>query len=223
MGWFVGISTRTPTTSICLTAAPSSRAPGALLYFWTLVKGHSPCQRTPAIGACPPAPRLQRCGKPLAGAVVRATSGTGPSRGTVIPGPGPGQAVSGKTRLGQGSLDERAVQPHRPGRYLPRGPPRLLDGFRIALPQRGRDHLLDERDLALRRRADGPQVPCLHAVPAQHRRGGRHLGRVPAVRSAHPADQPERLELGELLLVDPGRVQELAAAQRAAGRGARPA
>ncbi len=30
MGLFVGISTRTPTTSICLTAAPSSHAPVAL-------------------------------------------------------------------------------------------------------------------------------------------------------------------------------------------------
>ena len=29
MGWFVGISTRTPTTSICLTAAPSSPASAA--------------------------------------------------------------------------------------------------------------------------------------------------------------------------------------------------
>jgi hypothetical protein len=37
MGWFVGISTRTPTTSIFLTAAPSSRAAEAVPQSWTLL------------------------------------------------------------------------------------------------------------------------------------------------------------------------------------------
>ena len=64
-------------------------------------------------------------------------------------------------------------------------------------------------------------MPRLNAVPAQHGGGGRHLERVPAVHPADPADQPERLKLGQLLLVDPGRVEQLPPAQRAAGRGAR--
>src|SRR5580704_11927294 len=46
MGWFVGISTRTPTTSIFLTAAPSSYAPDALPHAWAL-RWALPSQRTP--------------------------------------------------------------------------------------------------------------------------------------------------------------------------------
>src|SRR5262252_7504984 len=42
MGWFVGISTRTPTTSISFTASPSSPAPHTLA-----VRAALPCQRTP--------------------------------------------------------------------------------------------------------------------------------------------------------------------------------
>jgi len=48
MGWFVGISTRTPTTSIFLTAAPSSYAPDALPHAWAL-RWALPCQRTPVL------------------------------------------------------------------------------------------------------------------------------------------------------------------------------
>src|SRR6516165_6771751 len=67
MGWFVGISTRTPTTSICLTAAPSSRAPGALPYFRTLVKGHSLVNVHPLPERARPCPDCTRREYPFRG------------------------------------------------------------------------------------------------------------------------------------------------------------
>src|SRR5258707_1355193 len=216
MGWFVGISTRTPTTSICLTAAPSSRAPDALPHFWTLLKG------TPFVNVHPLSRRSRRgpmasARKPGRKSGSPAMSCAGPPESAVpVHGPALGRVVSGEPGLGQGGLDERLMQAHRHSRYLSRGPPRLLLGLRIALPQRGRDHLLDERDLAVHRRPDGPQVPGLNAISAQHRGGGRHLECVLAVCPADSPDQPERLKLGQLLLVDPGCGDEIAPAQRAA-------
>src|SRR5215467_5114195 len=158
MGWFVGISTRTPTTSICLTAAPSSRAPDALPHFWTLLKGtpfvnvhplsrrsrRGPTASCPfarprrplfpdASCAGPPEPAPHR-GGPVRGvarrlsgrarrvrARGRAAAGRGAlrdplrraaaGRGRAVRGAGLGQAVAGEAGLGQGRLDERAVQP----------------------------------------------------------------------------------------------------------------
>src|ERR1700727_1092572 len=56
MGWFVGISTRTPTTSIFLTAAPSSYAPDALPHAalrWALPSQRTPVPAESAVAAGP--------------------------------------------------------------------------------------------------------------------------------------------------------------------------
>src|SRR5260370_25452994 len=219
MGWFVGISTRTPTTSICLTAAPSSHAPDALPHFWTLLKGTPFVKVHPLSGRSRRAPTASRPGTGRRAAARRAAaSRTDPpeSAGAWI-----GKAVPREPGLGQGGLDQRAVQPQRQRRDFPRRPARLLPGPGVTLPQRRRDHLLDERDLALGRCPDGTQVPRFHAVPAQRGRGAGDLERIRAVYPPDPADQPERLQLGQLLVVDPGRGEQLAPAQRAAPRGAR--
>src|SRR3984957_3281515 len=60
MGWFVGISTRTPTTSIFLTAAPSSYAPDALPHAgalrWALPSQRTPVPAESAVAAGPGGP-----------------------------------------------------------------------------------------------------------------------------------------------------------------------
>src|ERR1700683_2724707 len=104
-------------------------------------------------------------------------SRTGGTRWGAWPGARPG--IAGKPGLGQGGLDERAVQPHADRRYLPGRAPGLLPRLRVALSQGGRDHLLDERHLALDRGPDGPQVPGLDAIPAEHGGGRRGPGGVP--------------------------------------------
>src|ERR1700683_1812719 len=139
-------------------------------------------------------------------------STTGGTRWGAWPGARPGAA--GKPGLGQGGLDERAVQPHADRRYLPGRAPGLLPRLRVALPEGRRDHLLDERHLALDRGPDGPQVPGLDAIPAEHGGGRRDLERVPLVHPPGPADQPEVLQLGKLLLLDPRGGPGVAAAPR---------
>src|SRR5258708_27151256 len=151
MGWFVGISTRTPTTSICLTAAPSSRAPDALPHFWTLLKG------TPFVNVHPLSRRSRRgpmasARKPGRKSGSPAMSCAGPPESAVpVHGPALGRVVSGEPGLRQGGLDERLMQAPRHSPYLSRGPPRLLLGLPLALPPRGSDPLIGTRQTSLQR------------------------------------------------------------------------
>src|SRR3979409_2009724 len=108
MGWFVGISTRTPTTSICLTAAPSSHAPDALPHFWTLLKG------TPFVNVHPLSGRSRRAPPASRPAPERRPAGPQAAASRTTPpesaGAGIGNAVPLEPGLGQGGLDQRAVQ-----------------------------------------------------------------------------------------------------------------
>ena len=154
MGLFVGISTRTPTTSICLTAAPSSHAPHALPSVAIPAYCHSPwlgrhslCQRTPGIAGRPlDAPGLAAAGpahalapptpRPAAGGVLAGRAGpAGPGRGR---GHGPGPASASAP-----SISARCSRSASAGE-LAGGLPRQLAGPGAALPQDRRDHALDQ-------------------------------------------------------------------------------
>src|SRR5258708_6761861 len=88
MGWFVGISTRTPTTSICLTAAPSSRAPDALPH-WTLLKG------TPFVNVHPLSGRSRRGPTASCPAARRRRAGHGWHHALTPPNPRPRRIAPG--------------------------------------------------------------------------------------------------------------------------------
>jgi hypothetical protein len=76
-----------------------------------------------------------------------------------------------------------------------------------------RHDLLDQGGLPVGRGPDRPQVPGLHAVLAQcgHRPG--HGEGVLAVLPAHPADQAVLLQLGQLRVIDPRGLKQLAPGQ----------
>src|SRR6266568_4394932 len=218
MGWFVGISTRTPTTSISFTATPSSPAPHVSVVpcraHGTPLSTYTPCPRTrtPAWAGTRDRRSQPRGGRRLAGSRARVldarprlavpdpvpAAGPRPWRGHAILTARPGREAG----LAQRGLDQDAVQPEQQGRNLPSGPPRSLPGLRAALAQRGRDNLLDQRDIPVRRRPRRPQVPGLHPVGGQHGDGAGDIERVLAVEPSDPADQAVGLELGQLLLVN---------------------
>src|SRR6266571_3427884 len=228
MGWFVGISTRTPTTSISFTATPSSPAPHVSVVpcraHGTPLSTYTPCPRTrtPAWAGTRDRRSQPRGGRRLAGSRARVldarprlavpdpvpAAGPRPWRGHAILTARPGREAG----LAQRGLDQDAVQPEQQGRNLPSGPPRSLPGLRAALAQRGRDNLLDQRDIPVRRRPRRPQVPGLHPVGGQHGDGAGDIERVLAVEPSDPADQAVGLELGQLLLVNAGRVEQVAPA-----------
>src|SRR5258708_31146925 len=97
MGWFVGISTRTPTTSIFLTAAPSSYAPDALPHAWAL-RWALPCQRTPVL---PESAVVAGRGGPAAGGGNRGPARPAHASDLARSGPGPGQSEA-RSRAGPG-------------------------------------------------------------------------------------------------------------------------
>jgi hypothetical protein len=102
------------------------------------------------------------------------------------------------------------VQPQGEVRDLPGGLRGRVPGSRAALAELRRHYLLDQVGLAVGRSLDRPQVPGLHSVLAErgHRSGDRE--RLRAVLPADPADQAVVLELGQLLILDSGRLEELA-------------
>jgi hypothetical protein len=119
------------------------------------------------------------------------------------------------------------VQPQGKVRDLPGGLRGRGPGPRAALAELRRHYLLDQVGLPVGRSLDRPQVPGLHSVLAErgHRSGDRE--RLRAVLPADPADQAVVLELGQLLILDSGRLEELAPghvggrARRAAARSPR--
>jgi hypothetical protein len=95
-------------------------------------------------------------------------------------------------------------------RDLPGGPGRRVPGPGAALAELRRHHLLDQVGLPVDRDLYRSQVPGLHPVLAQrgHRAGDRE--RLRAVLPADPTDQAVILELGQLLVVDVRRLEQLA-------------
>jgi len=101
------------------------------------------------------------------------------------------------------------VQPQGEIRDLPGGTRRRVPGPRAALAQLRRHYLLDQVGRPVGGGLDRPQVPGLHPVLAErgHRPGDRE--RLRAVLTADPADQAVVLELGQLLVVDSRRLEQL--------------
>src|SRR5215470_9597845 len=160
MGWFVGISTRTPTTSISFTATPSSPEPHVSVVPCS-ARGTPLSTYTPSRRTRTPA----RAGSRVVQAALQAVFGDN-SRGRILDAwP---QAVTGRTagtwhrevvmrRAGQASFGQRgvnkhAVQPQQQRRDLARGPARRIPRRRAALAQRRRDDLLDQRHVPVGRR-----------------------------------------------------------------------
>src|SRR5271165_4395822 len=105
MGLFVAISTRTPTTSICLTAAPSLSAPArcgiqrvCLLAFPFCLQALPLSKYTRKRGRRRHGPGRSRTG-PLHSAAVRSLVGMRLA-----------ETAFGQTGFGQRAVDERAVQ-----------------------------------------------------------------------------------------------------------------
>ena len=95
-------------------------------------------------------------------------------------------------------------------RDLPGGPGRRVPGAGVALAQLRRHDLLDQVGLPVGRGLDRPQVPGLHPVLAER---GHHPGDGQGLRTvlpADPADQAVVLELGQLLVFDARRLEQLA-------------
>src|SRR5437764_14554714 len=63
----------------------------------------------------------------------------------------------------QADPHEGGVQPHRQARELPGDLVRPAASLRVPLPDQGRDHLLDQSELALGAGADGPEMARLEA------------------------------------------------------------
>jgi len=102
------------------------------------------------------------------------------------------------------------VQPQGEVGDLPGGPGCRIPGPRVALAQLRRHYLLNQVGVPVGRGLDRAQMPGLHPVLAErgHRPGDRE--RLRAVLPTHPADQAVVLQLGELLVIDSGRLQQLA-------------
>jgi hypothetical protein len=101
------------------------------------------------------------------------------------------------------------VQPQGEVGDLPGGLRGRIPGARAALAELRRHYLLDQVGLPIGRSLDRPQVPGLDSVLAErgHRPGDRE--RLGAVLPANPPDQAVVLELGQLLILDSGRLEEL--------------
>jgi hypothetical protein len=102
------------------------------------------------------------------------------------------------------------VQPQGQIRDLPGGPSRSVPGPGAALAELRRHDLLDQVGFPVHRGFDRPQVPGLHPVLTER---GHHTGdreRLRPVLPADPADQAVVLELSQLLVVDAGRLEQLA-------------
>jgi hypothetical protein len=101
------------------------------------------------------------------------------------------------------------VQPQGEVRDLPGGLHGRVSGPRAALAELRRHYLLDQVGLPVGRSLDRPQVPGLHSVLAErgHRSGDRE--RLRTVLPADPSDQAVVLELGQLLILDSGRLEQL--------------
>ena len=102
------------------------------------------------------------------------------------------------------------MQPQGEIRDLPGRPRGRVPGPGVALAQLGRHHLLDQVGFPVGRGLDRSQVPGLHPVLAErgHRPGDRQG--IRSVLPAHPADQAVVLELDQLLVIDSGRLEQLA-------------
>jgi hypothetical protein len=115
------------------------------------------------------------------------------------------------------------VQPKGEIRDLPGGSRRRLDGPGAALAELRSHHLLDQVGLPVGRGPDGTQVPGLHPVLAERGRRPGDRERLRAVLPANPADQAVVLELGQFLVADSRRLEQLAPGHvggRAPGAGA---
>src|SRR5262245_18946680 len=189
MGWFVGISTRTPTTSIFLTAAPSWPLSGTVLSR-TLLKGI-------------PLSKYTRHGSGHARALCSA-DGTPALR-------------PGETGIRQGHLDQRRVHGEHQRGDLPggRGCPVPRPG--AALPQDRRHDLLDQGGFPLHRGPQHPQVPRLDPVPAQRHDRLDGLDGLRRILPARPADQAKLLQIRQFPLVDAGRVEHFPPGHRPGG------
>src|SRR5215472_9921126 len=220
MGWFVGISTRTPTTSISFTATPSSTGPHVSVV-------PCACGQHSLVNVHPLPPYPDTCSgrfwlsrRAICSGVSRAlVLDTGPwhavPRGPPGSPPGlvPAAVIVGRATeacLGKRGVDQDVVQPQEQGRDLARGMPGCVLSLRAALAQ-GRCHeLLDQRDVPIGRGPGRPQVPGLHSVPGKPGDSSCDIQRVLAVQPADPPDEPVRLEFGKLLLIDAYRVEQVA-------------
>ncbi len=175
----MGISTRTPTTSICRTTAPSSRAVGT-----PSLAGHSLCQRTPAIDSRPSAAHPLH--RPPGGPEQRAGGAAG---GAMTPPASPASSRPDSTSAACSHRLSVAICQASCGRRRSRA--------RTALPQLGGHELFGEGNVTLRGGLDAAQVAGRDAEVGQRRAGPGHLQRVGAVMPAGPADQAVVLQLGQ--------------------------
>jgi hypothetical protein len=102
------------------------------------------------------------------------------------------------------------VQPQGQIRDLPRGPSCRVPGPEAALAELRRHHLLDQVGLPVDRGFDRPQMPGLHPVLTERGYDTGDRERLRAVLPTDPADQAVLLQLGQLLVVDARRFQQLA-------------
>jgi len=102
------------------------------------------------------------------------------------------------------------VQPQGEIRDLPGGPRRRVPGPGAALAELRRHYLLDQVGRPVGGGLDRPQVPGLHPVLAERRHRAGYRERLRAVLPADPADQAVVLELGQLLVADSRRLEQLA-------------